>query len=91
MVYSHNAPFHKEFAYATKQPLRGYSITYKEEEVLLVIKSWSKTGRPVVAFIAAPSEEDCWFYFYQWLTKTGISLKWREDKFLGVDKWGNKL
>lgn len=60
---------------------RGFSVTYKDVTVLLVIKATDQRGKFLVAFIETYSLLDCFIYLSEAATKTSAPLKWRADRY----------
>lgn len=71
----------EELSYHLGFTLRGFSVKYKEESCLLVVKVTSRLGGAQVAFIEAESLVGCFNYLYQHCTKTNAPLKFRPDKW----------
>jgi len=71
----------KEWAYHTKQPLRGITIKWKGETVLLTVKTYNRRKEPIVAFIECSTHHECWEYLYEYMHKFNVPIRWMPDKY----------
>lgn len=71
----------KEFTWYFGQALRGFNVTYKEDSVLLVVKTRDKRGKPIVAFIECATLEVCVEVLYDYCKTTRNHIKWYPDRY----------
>lgn len=71
----------EDFAWSTGQPLRGLNIKWKDDTVLLIVKTWDKRGNPIIAFIECDTLIQCYEYLYEYLHKFNVPLKWKPDQY----------
>lgn len=79
----------KIFAYNVGVSIRGITFKWKDDSVLMIVKTYDKKNKPIIAFIECYTYYDCWEYLYSYLTKRDVPLKWREDRYANVAQSDN--
>lgn len=72
---------YEEIAYSEGAVLRGISLKWKVDTVLMIVKITKRMDGDLVAFIETSTVTGCWDYLATYLYTKGTPLKWRKDSF----------
>lgn len=72
----------EKLGYYTNCVLKGISLKKMPDHWRLIIKVTDKKLRPQIAFITGDSIHDCMYLLNEAMTKSSITLKWREDLYI---------